>query len=183
MSPLAPSAIPTPHLGAANYASDFGAWLNRIDAVAADSQLISFTIQGTSGAQVALLGMNVRVVKREQPMRGTYLSSHCGGLMVYREVNADLDATPVHLNTLFNPLNAIDAPKYEVRPIRFPYSVSISDAEAFLVDASTHKGDCVWEIDIYWASQGKKGVYTISQVDQAALRVTSSSRKAGDYSA
>jgi hypothetical protein len=52
-------------------------------------------------------------------------------------------------------------PERERRPIRFPYRVSISDAETFVVDGNTAQCHCFWEIELSWASQGQVGKVVI----------------------
>lgn len=137
------------------------AWAKRVDGVVATSGSVLLNIQGKSDAQVTLLGMEVRT-QRAQPLVGTQMTWICGGPDTYRWVTVRLDKTPVAIEAEVEPDVIDGAPPQERRPIKFPYRVSLSDAETFLVIPETDDCDCQWEILLRWASSGRNGVQIIN---------------------
>ena len=104
----------------------------------------------------------LRVVARREPIRGTALSRPCGGTGEVRWLSVDLDRDPVAPTA-----DRLDdtypfTPDWERKPIKFPYTVSLADAETFVVRASTEGCDCDWVIGLHWASQGQTGVLPIT---------------------
>ncbi|KDN18477.1 hypothetical protein [Amycolatopsis rifamycinica] len=50
----------------------------------------------------------------------------------------------------------------ERKPIKFTYTVSITDPETFLIEARTPDCDCDWVADVHWSAQGRTGVLPIT---------------------
>jgi hypothetical protein len=68
---------------------------------------------------------------------------------------------PPTLSASIDELSEDSVPAHERRPITFPYEVSLSDAETFLVDATTDSCDCRWVIELSWAAEGHVGTVVI----------------------
>ncbi len=61
---------------------------------------------------------------------------------------------------------------------QFPYTVSLSNSETFVIKASTEGCDCDWVVDLHRASQGQTGVLPIN--DNGRPFRTSSAKNARD---
>ncbi|GLZ32274.1 hypothetical protein Lesp02_44620 [Lentzea sp. NBRC 105346] len=143
-------------------------WSAGADGAAAANNIsgahVQFTIQGRSATQVVLTDMKVRVVERNPPITGTFVSRECGDQWAWRWMNVDLDAEPpksVPTNALEPGATIAGVADFESKPIRFPYRVAESEAETFMFNALTLKCDCRWVVDVYWSSAGESGVLTV----------------------
>jgi hypothetical protein len=123
---------------------------------------VQFTVQGKSSAQVTLTDLDVRVVARRHPVRGTMFLDVGGDPVEFRRLDADLDDRPVTLSSFYQKdWDFGTIPEHERRPIEFPYRVSLSDAETFVVRTSTDDCDCSWIMELSWTSEGRTGTLTI----------------------
>jgi hypothetical protein len=151
---------------------DWEAWRRAASGVPAGELDVRFTIQGRSEAEVTLTGLRVRVVKRGPALPGTVYGPQGGDPSAFRSVRVDLDANPPKLTSFYNDsLIPGNAPEHERRPIRFPYTVSLSDAESFEVEGFARTCDCSWVIDLSWAAQGRTDTLVIDD-DGKPFRVT-----------
>jgi hypothetical protein len=127
---------------------------------------VLFFVQGRSDAEVILTGLTVRVLERKAlPPASTLLKTECGDPGAFRWLDVDLDRSPAR------PVPGFDAkaaegergqvPDERLTPIRFPYEVSLSDAEPFLITARTRQCDCSWVAELSWASEGRTGTVTV----------------------
>ena len=128
---------------------------------AASPGQVMITIQGRSAAEVVLTDLEVRVVARREPIRGTALHRQCGGEGVVRWLSVDLDRDPVAATADRAEVMYPHTPEWERRPIKFPYTVSLSDSETFVIKADTEGCDCDWIVGLHWASQGQTGILPI----------------------
>jgi hypothetical protein len=163
ISGLPPSKVPPRPTGDASYDA-WATWAKRAKAVLTSRRPVYFTVQGASAAQVTLLDLKVEVVRRQPPLRGTAYGLVGGDPGYFRSVVADLDKQPPAMSDHYDEeFFTNDFPKrHERRPIRFPYKVSLSDAETFLVDAFTERCDCEFVIKLSWTSQGRTGTHVIN---------------------
>lgn len=123
---------------------------------------IQLLVQGTGKAEVSLTDVRVRITANRPPLRGTKVESPCGDAPPYRYLSADLDTSPVKIDAPFRAdLAPNGTPERNLVPIRFPYTVSLSDGELFIVEANTVKCDCDWVLDIDWASGTRSGTVTV----------------------
>jgi hypothetical protein len=137
-------------------------FVRRGGAVQTEGWGVQFTVQGRSSAQVTLTDLDVRVVARRPPVRGTMFLEEGGDPTEFRRLNADLDDRPVTLSSVYlEDWEFGTIPRHERRPIEFPYRVSLSDAETFIVRAYTDGCDCSWIIELSWTSEGRNGRLTI----------------------
>ena len=151
------AAIPPP----SKY-SDYDQWMEGAKAVVSDYGAVLLTIQGTTVAAVVLTSLQVEVVNRAPALRGTHVYEQCGGPGAVRELDVNLDHDPpTYLPILRDDLLDEGAPAWQKTPLKFPYTVSLTDAETFLVLANTFRCDCQWRIKLAWASQGATGTMVI----------------------
>ncbi|MEV6279174.1 hypothetical protein [Nocardia sp. NPDC051832] len=140
---------------------DWERWVDRNAAVPASALVVTFTLQGTSAAEVTLTGLTVRVTERRPPITGTHVVEMGAGDTPYRFVTADLDTEPPSLSDYFDPFFGARLPESHRRPMRFPYQVSLSDAESFEVHGKAGACDCAFVIEIAWNALGRTGTTTI----------------------
>ncbi|MEH1097842.1 hypothetical protein [Micromonospora sp. CPCC 205561] len=155
------------------WAGDWGAWSREAAGVPAARQHVYFTVQGVDEAQVTLTDLRVRVVARRPALLGVFAAPGGGGPSAYRWVEADLDEEPPALTAGMFRLGEQSMPEHERKEIRFPYRVSVTDAETFLVVGHTERCDCDWRIEVDWASRGRVGTVTVDDGGRP-FRVTGS---------
>jgi hypothetical protein len=152
MVPLPTSALPPP-----STFPDDDHWMAATHAVVSDYGAVLLTIQGTTAAEVVLTSLQVEVVKRAAAVRGTHVREKCGGLGAARELDVNLDHDPPTYQPIVREDFLADGPAWQKTPLVFPYKVSLTDAETFLILANTFRCDCQWRVKLDWSSQGATG--------------------------
>jgi hypothetical protein len=143
------------------YDAGWARWAANASAVPVGETAVKITIQGRSNTQVTLTDLRVRVVERKPATNvSTWVTAPCGGTGAYRFLHADLDADPPAVTGVIDDTGS-SAPDERRDPIRFPYRVSLSDAETFLVEGAAQTCYCRWELELSWAAQGRTGVTRI----------------------
>ncbi|OHV33169.1 hypothetical protein CC117_23635 [Parafrankia colletiae] len=132
---------------------------------------VRITVQGTTEAQVILTDLKVRVVRRDPPLAGRTLQAPCGGSSAYRWLHVDLDAEPPRAVYVEDSESVDGEPDENLQPIEFPYEVSLTDAEVFLIMATTEECDCRWTVELSWSSQSRTGTISIGD-DGEPFRTT-----------
>jgi hypothetical protein len=133
-----------------------GAWVKRNGGIDAFTTAVEITIEGRRAAAVILSGLTVDVVSRRSPPEGTLVGPEGAGGIATRYFTVDLDR-PTPTPELGEP----DEPRAGERPLNFPYKVSLSDPEVFILFANTQRCDCQWTAQLRWRSGGKKGTTQI----------------------
>lgn len=112
-------------------------------------------IQGESNRTVTLTG--IRFKKKDLGARpeGIAFQGQCGGGAIGRLITADLDSSPPRV------VAADIVSRRNFRPIRFPWTVSVSDPLLLDVNANTENCFCEWWAEIPWVSGSQKGVVEI----------------------
>lgn len=164
---IASGKVPTPTLppepGVDITHADWGSFQRSTGGVVVDESIVDVSIQGESSRTVTLTGIDFSVERRPRPS-GAVFNNLCGGPVTGRYVVADLDREPVAvIGTAQDPnalltLNPASSP-YE--PIRFPWTVSLTDPLQLKIIARTRGCYCVWRAEIPWSSGGKTGVIRI----------------------
>lgn len=134
------------------------AWVTRNGGIDAFTTAVEITVEGRSAAAVILSGLTVEVVSRHSPPTGTLLQAEGAGGIGVRYFTVDLDQprpTPL--------LGEANEPRPGERPLNFPYKVSLSDPEVFVLFAKTQRCDCQWTARLRWRSGGKEGTTTIRE--------------------
>jgi hypothetical protein len=123
---------------------------------------VEISVQGVNSAQVVITDMRPRVLARRAPIKGTVVSRGCGDEGAFRLLSVDLDKNPP---SAVPESNGDQSPPttapWQTKPIRFPYRVSLSDAETFVIDVSSKKYDTDWVVDLSWSSSGKTGTLVV----------------------
>lgn len=148
-----PAAVPPPPAEA-----DAESWATALGAVHAGETGLRITLQGTDERAVVLEALRIRVVERREPAEGRVhrMSSGCGGALTPRVFDVDLDvARPVARSV---PGNDTGEP---IPAVSFPYRVSVSDPEVFLVTGRAARCDCDWVAELRWNSGGRSGTVRI----------------------
>lgn len=148
-----PAAVPPPPAEA-----DAESWATALGAVHAGETGVRITLQGTDERAVVLEALRIRVVERREPAEGRVhrMSSGCGGALTPRVFDVDLDvARPVARSV---PGNDTGEP---IPAVSFPYRVSASDPEVFLVTGRAARCDCDWVAELRWNSGGRSGTVRI----------------------
>jgi hypothetical protein len=126
---------------------------------------VLITVQGHTETEVHLTKIEVRIRHKSSAPAGTLLNDPCGDPGAYRWLAVDLDKKPPRLTSGFDKgmlqhwLNepGSNISLEERTPIRFPYKVSSTRAETFLITARTKTCDCEWTAILSWQSAGKTG--------------------------
>lgn len=126
---------------------------------------VEVSIQGESARTVTLTGISFDV-KRKPPSQGAIFNAPCGGPLVGRALEVDLDSSPakvvdstVEPNGILGSRTADGRPL--TKPIRFPWTVSLTDPLLLYVVATTKSCSCTWSAEIPWVSGGKRGTIAI----------------------
>ena len=162
--PQPPGQFKEPVLGPNQEKDYWTTWAEEVGAIPAEVGTVSFTIQGRSAAEVRLTGMTARVTDWRPALSGTHVLLGGADIGEFRWIAVDLDADPPRVTTVYDPTIAdiVDAPTHENRPVKWPYDVSISDAETFNVRARVTQCDCSWQLELSWTSEGRTGTYVIN---------------------
>jgi hypothetical protein len=143
-------------------------------------QQIYVTVQGTSEAQVVLRDIRIHVRRLGPAPVGTLLNGGCGDPVTYRWLSVDLDDPDPVVTSQFLPEAIADSePEDRREPIQFPYEVSSSSSENFMIEAHTEECDCEWWAELSWSSQGQSGTVEIKDHGEP-FRVLSDSRVVTD---
>ncbi|MFE0644877.1 helix-turn-helix domain-containing protein [Streptomyces sp. NPDC058877] len=140
-------------------AADAGAWVGAHRAVHGGEALVRITLQGRSpSTAVVLQALHVRVVDRAAPLpwNAYRTDAGCGGAVTPRHFAVDLDRP----RPVARPVDGYDASGAEGRTIpavSFPYAVTASEPEEFVVAARTAGCDCRWYLELEWSSGGRTG--------------------------
>lgn len=147
------------------------------DAAAVDRDSVEVSIQGESTRKVILTGIEFHVTRRARPP-GAIFNEPCGGPIVGRAVEVNLDLTPPRVvdsnadeRGLLGSRTATG--KRLNPPIRFPWTVSLTDPLLLYVVAMTRSCYCVWSAEIPWVSGSERGTILIDNEGEG-YRVTDS---------
>ncbi|MFD0688603.1 hypothetical protein [Actinomadura fibrosa] len=153
---------------------DWTPWLRKEGAIPVSGSEVYIEMQGTTSAAVILTGLHIHVT-RLPISTGTFVhASQCGGIDTFRYMEIDLDKSPPAQKAVLNTdlTEEIDPPIQERRPARFPYQVSLEDAETFVLRLVAKSCTCAWTAEINWLSAGKSGSLKVNDHGRA-LQVTS----------
>jgi hypothetical protein len=125
-----------------------------------DSGFVEFSgaevdIQGESKRVVTLTGITFKTKKLGKRPSGIDLTGQCGGGITGHIIVADLDSTPPRIIAAES-----DLPD-RTSPIKFPWTVSLTDPLLLYVNATTKRCFCEWYAEIPWVSGSQRGVIMI----------------------
>jgi hypothetical protein len=126
--------------------------------------VVEVSIQGESERVITLTHIDFDVTRRARPAGATF-ANPCGGPGTGRFVEVDLDRDPVVVTASGDDPKADFPVRFaqgrQVKPIRFPWTVSLQDPLLLYIVASTKRCDCTWRAGIHWRSGAKSGVLAI----------------------
>jgi hypothetical protein len=129
------------------------------DASVAGSSVVEVSIQGETARTITLTGVDFEVERRSRPA-GAVFSNPCGDAVRGRSLTVDLDSTPPGIvASTRDPEGVAGVP--DSRPIRFPWTVSVTDPLLLYIVARTKRCDCTWRATVPWRSGGRTGTLTI----------------------
>jgi hypothetical protein len=126
---------------------------------------VQVSIQGESARTITLTGIEFHVTRKRRPL-GASFSGQCGDAFVGRAMEVDLDASPprvVDSNATEAAALGARGPKGErpYKPIRFPWTVSLTDPLLLELLATTSSCYCTWSAEIPWVSGGSRGTIDV----------------------
>lgn len=168
-----PDTVPPPPAEA-----DAEPWAKALGAVHAGETGVRITLQGTGERAVVLEALRIRVVARREPAEGRVhrMSSGCGGALTPRMFDVDLDAERPQARSV--PGNDTGEP---IAPVSFPYRVSASDPEVFLVTGRAARCDCDWVGELRWSGGGRSGTVRIDDGGRPFRTSGAPGRSVHDY--
>ncbi|MEV6717477.1 hypothetical protein AB0M48_36205 [Lentzea sp. NPDC051208] len=123
------------------------------------------TLQGLhADRSVTITDIAVEVIARNPPPQGTVLDAPCADTELYRYAVIDLDKPQP--KAVGEPVSADAAEQarlkgWRVDPISFPYEITSTDAETFLLSARTASCDCSFVVHFEWSAAGQTGRLTV----------------------
>lgn len=178
--PGSPVSVPTPPQSNLNYGdfeNDPDAWERAVDAAKKDrdewernvgavdgeSTKIRVTVTGKSDRPVILQSLEVDVVDRHESPSSGFISAGlpCGGPVELRYLEYVLDGP-----NLVESVDGRNDPAITPSPITFPYKVSRTEPEVFLVYGEVVQCDCSWILRLYWTSGDESGTTIIDNDGQ-----------------
>lgn len=134
-------------------------WVARYDAADADSTSFGFLVQGKPGKTTVLTGLRAEYLDRQPAAES--------GTLVKLSYTQCGDASTPRVFDL-----ALDDPSGRLLPAEgettnFPYTVSYTDPELFVITAETAQCDCTWRLALSWSSDGMQAVTYLDNHDGA----------------
>lgn len=133
---------------------------------------VEVAIQGESARKVTLTGIEFHVHRSRRPA-GTVFYNPCGGPTIGRSIEVDLDSTPPHVVASSSEAEGMPTtkpyPRLHMRPIEFPWTVSLTDPLLLQIIANTKHCYCTWTADIPWASGAMRGVVHVENAGRGFL--------------
>lgn len=131
----------------------------------ADHEPVQVSIQGESARTITLTRIDFRVIRRALPP-GAAFRAPCGGPSVGRALEVDLDADPPRIVDSSAEQHGMLGSRglhgeRLTQPIRFPWTVSLTDPLLLDVIATTSSCYCVWSAEIPWVSGAHHGTIQI----------------------
>jgi hypothetical protein len=134
-------------------------------AVPVDRDIVEVSIQGESARVITLTGIRFQVTRLPRPA-GERFSQACGGPWPGRSLAVDLDAMPPRITASSRDPHHTAGERgmhgqLLARPIRFPWTVSLTDPLLLYVFAGTRSRYCEWTAEITWVSGSRRGVIRV----------------------
>lgn len=126
---------------------------------------VQVSIQGESARTITLTRIDFVVERRTRPVGAMY-ANPCGDSIRGRHIQVDLDKKPpAVIGSSEDPDAAVgeidSAGRSPNKPLRFPWTVSITDPLLLDVVAETRRCYCVWRAKITWRSGAKSGTIDV----------------------
>lgn len=136
----------------------------RPGAVFAGTDIVEVSIRGTSMRTITVTGIKFDV-DRYRPRPGATFAMGCGDGTYGYSLEVDLDAAPPRIvQSSGEPEGVLGAERNGhpiTRPIRFPWTVSVTDSLLLYIRATTKSCHCTWRAELPWVSGAERGVIKV----------------------
>ncbi len=127
--------------------------------------VVLVSVQGESARTITLTGIQFHVRRHPHP-KGAVFSGQCGGPFVGRAIEVDLDANPPRIvDSVSDEQGMLGSRGLHgerlYKPIRFPWTVSLTDPLLLDVIATTESCYCEWSAEIQWVSGAETGTLNV----------------------
>ena len=141
---------------AAQDVEELDRWARGYDAIDANFTDVEVVVTGRSAEPVILRGLRIKALERRSPPKGVQVGPLGAGAVAVRTFFVNLDRTPPSLM-----YSSGDEPAPGERPVEFPYQVSATEPEVFLIIGEVTRSDVTWVAELSWVSGGRRGVTVI----------------------
>ncbi|THC54828.1 MULTISPECIES: hypothetical protein [unclassified Streptomyces] len=155
--------------------SQWADWQKRVGAVSAGQQVLKLNLQGGSPKAVTLHGMDV-TADCQDPIPGTHIFERGAGGLPSRHFRVILDAPG---GPTVTPYGKTGEERPDPEPAEFPFYVSESELEHFVLDVQARSRSCSWRATLRWSVNGRQGTTQIG--NSAAFRLTAATAVTGQY--
>lgn len=136
---------------------------------------VQVSVQGESARTITLTGIEFHATRHVRPP-GAKFSGQCGGPFVGRALEVDLDTNPPRVvDSVADEQGMLGSRGLHgerlYRPVRFPWTVSLTDPLLLDIIATTESCYCKWSAEIPWVSGSKHGTIVIDN-DGDGYKVT-----------
>lgn len=159
---------PIPNFKTSNTLAQQRAWESKVGAIQAQSHSIQLRVQGGSSKAVTLHGLTVDADCRESQAGVHVLTLGAGGLPSHM-IDVELDAP---YGPRVKPLGESGVENPNPEPATFPYFVTESELESFVITARAGKKMCDWTAELEWSIDERMGTTKIDDRGHA-FRLTS----------
>lgn len=118
-----------------------------VDAVLGTGGEVVVTVQGTTGRSVVLQSARVEVLGRSPARAGAYLPSSCQAVQAQRYFRVDLD----------QPVPELVPVSHDGPVVTFPFRVSDTEPELFVITAMSPGAEVEWRLHISWTAGAEEG--------------------------
>jgi hypothetical protein len=146
------------------------AWARANGGMDSSSTAVEVVVEGATQFPVVLTRLTAEVIERAPPPKGVHVIPFGGGGLNPRFFSVNLDKSPPTVESVAAAEELESAPP----AVDFPYRVSATDPEVFLIFAGTRTCDCTWRASLEWVYQGKKGTTVIDDAGQPFRTVSPS---------
>jgi hypothetical protein len=141
-------------------------WEHAQDGVDGAGTYVTIILQGTSDQAVTINAPQVVITSRQHSLNGSVagMSGGCGGELQVRQFTVDLDQQqPVATFQDDTGLPAVPSASGVIKQAQAPvFTISDTDPEYFVVDATTARSLVRWYLDLNWQRMGRSGTLPIS---------------------
>jgi hypothetical protein len=140
------------------------------DAAFVNTGSVEVSIQGTSARVITLTRFSMQVTRHPRPP-GVVFEQPCGGAGAGRSLNVDVEATPPKVVASSRDPDGLAGSMQNgrllTRPIKFPWTVSVTDPLLLYVRAQARSCLCRWTASLAWVSGSQRGTIRIDNDGEA----------------
>jgi hypothetical protein len=149
---------------------DWSGWSRNLGAYDHSDTNLLVTVRGGTAQPVVLTGLRVVVTERVESLGGIGLSNQCGDSMDGRILTINLDHRPPSTESdLIEPADdgsSVAGGTWRTTPLVFPYRVSDTMLETFVIRGVAQTCNCSWRAYLTWSDGKASGETTIDDHGQ-----------------